>query len=77
MANAGYNLATLSPADRLTVSADRLACLIRWEIRSLTGTERQRMAVLLLGKYSAELQPLIEKAMKVRAKGNSRSGGGK
>ena len=77
MANAGNNLAMLSPAERLAVSADLSACLIRWEVRTMTGKDRQRVAKLLLEKHSAEMQPLIAKALEARAKGNSRSGGGK
>lgn len=77
MANAGYNLATHSPAERLVVYADLSACLIRWEVRTLTGKDRQRVARLLLEKHSAEMRPLIEKALEARAKLNSRSGGGK
>ena len=77
MANAGNNLAMLSPAEKRAVFADLSACLIRWKVRDLTGKDRQRVARELLQKHSAEMQPLIEKALEARAKLNSRSGTGK
>ncbi len=75
--SAGSNLAMLSPAERLAVSADLSACLIRWEVRTLTGKDRQILARELLQKHSAEMQPLIAKALEARAKLNSRSETGK
>ena len=61
------NLATLSDAERLAVSADRAACLIRWEVRSLTGQDRQKVARLLLDKQPVELRELIAEALRRRA----------
>ena len=61
------NLATLSDAERLVVSADRAACLIRWEVRNLKGQDRQRVAKLLLDKHPMELRELIAEALRRRA----------
>lgn len=64
----GYSLATRSDAERLDVEADRVACLIRWEIRALTGEDRQRVGRQLLGKHPVEMQKLIAQALRERAK---------
>lgn len=63
------NLANLSPADKQAMNADRAACLIRWEIRDLKGEDRQRVAILLLGKHPAAQRDLIAQAMRRRASG--------
>jgi len=65
------NLANHSDAERLAVSADRAACLIRWEIRELKGTERQRVALLLLDKHPADQRELIAQAMRMRSSGRA------
>jgi len=65
------NLATLSDAERQAVSADRAACLIRWEIRDLKGEDRQRVALLLLDKHPADQRDLIAQAMRMRASGRA------
>lgn len=62
------NLATHSDAERLAVSADRAACLIRWEIRALKGEDRQRVGRQLLDKHPVEMQKLIAQALRERAK---------
>jgi len=65
------NLVTLSDAERLAVSADRAACLIRWEVRNLKGQERQRVARLLLDKHPVEMLELIAEALRRRASGRA------
>ncbi len=67
----GFNLAGLGDAERLAVSVDRAACLIRWEIRELKGTERQRVALLLLDKHPADQRELIAQAMRMRSSGRA------
>ena len=64
-------MASLSDAERLAVSVDRAACLIRWEIRDLKGEDRQRVAMLLLGKHPADKRDLIAQAMRRRSSGRS------
>jgi len=64
-------MAALSDAERKAVFADLSACLIRWKVRDLTGKDRQRVARELLQKHSAEMRPLIEKALEARAKNKS------
>jgi len=65
------NLVNLSDAERLAVSADRLACLIRWEVRNLKGQDRQRVAKLLLDKHPVGLRELIAEALRRRASGRA------
>ena len=71
MEKSGFNLANLSDAERQAVSADRAACLIRWEIRDLKGEDRQRVALLLLDKHPADQRDLIAQAMRMRASGRA------
>ena len=64
------NLATLGDAERQAVSADRAACLIRWEVRNLKGQDRQRVAKLLLDKHPVEMRELISESLRRRASGS-------
>lgn len=40
--NGSLNLASLLPAERQLIEADKQACLIRWKVRDLKGPEKQR-----------------------------------
>ena len=67
MATPGWNLATRSPAERLAVAADRIACHIRHQCQGLKGAERQRKGRELLGQVSGEMNALVVEALKGRA----------
>ncbi|HCJ30201.1 MAG TPA: hypothetical protein DHV63_13120 [Pseudomonas sp.] len=61
------NLASLLSADRMLIEADKTACLIRWKVRDLKGSERQRQAQLLLSTVPASVQGAVVEALKARA----------
>lgn len=63
-----WNLASLSPADRQLIEADKTACLIRWKCRELKGPERQSQAQLLLSTEPANVRAAVVEALKRRAR---------
>lgn len=64
--NGSFNLALLPPADRALINADKQACLIRWKVRDLKGTERQRQGNVLLAAVPETARPAVVAALKAR-----------
>lgn len=62
-----WNLALLPPMDRMLIEADKAACLIRWKVRELKGSEQQRQAQLLLSTVPVSAQGAVVEALKARA----------
>ena len=62
-----WNLASLSPADRQLIEADKTACLIRWKVRDLKGPEKQRQGSVLLAAVPESARPAVVAALKARA----------
>lgn len=67
------NLASLMPADRMLIEADKTACLIRWKVRELKGPERQRQAQVLLSTVPVSVRDAVVEALKARAEQKSGS----
>ena len=64
--NGSFNLASLLPADRQLIEADKTACLIRWKVRDLKGPERQRQGNVLLAAVPESARPAVVAALKAR-----------
>lgn len=65
--NASSNLAALAADARMLIEADKAACLIRWKVRELKGTERQRQAQLLISAVHVSVQAAVVGQLKARA----------
>lgn len=61
------NLASLLPADRMLIEADKTACLIRWKCRGLKGEERNRKGKELLSTVPVSVRDAVVEALKARA----------
>lgn len=64
----GWNLATRTPAERLAVDADRIACRLRHTTRLMGKLERQRAVGQELDRMVPELRELVLQALRARAK---------
>jgi len=64
---AGWNLASLTADARALIEADKQACLIRWKVRDLKGSERQRQAQELLAAVPETARAAVVAALKARA----------
>ena len=64
--NGSFSLASLPPADRKLIEADKTACLIRWKVRDLKGPEKQRQGSVLLAAVPESARPAVVAALKAR-----------
>lgn len=60
------NLASLPATDRAQIEADKRACLIRWKVRDLKGSERQRQAQELLAAVPETARAAVVERLKAR-----------
>ena len=65
--NGSLNLASLLPADRDLIEADKAACLIRWKCRGLPEREKQRLGPQLLAAVPESARAAVVAALKARA----------
>lgn len=63
----GCNLATLSPAERMAVSADRVACLIRHKMRMAPKKDQQGIGKAEMAKVPAHLRDAVLERLKARS----------
>lgn len=63
----GCNLATLSPAERLAVSADRVACLIRHKMRLAPKKDQQGIGKAELSKLAEPMRAAVLERLKARS----------
>ena len=61
-----HNLASLPPADRMRIEADKIACMIRWKCKGLKGAERQRQGNVLLAAVPEAARDAVVAALKAR-----------
>lgn len=61
-----HNLASLPPAERQRIEADKIACLIRWKCKGLKGQERHRQGNLLLAAVPEAVRDAVVAALKAR-----------
>lgn len=66
--NGSLNLASLLPADRALIEADKQACLIRWKVRDLKGSEKDRQGRVLLAAVPESARDAVVAALKARAR---------
>ena len=64
--NGSLNLASLPPAERMLIEADKTACLIRWKCAGLTGPERQMKGQELLLTVDANVRAAVVARLKAR-----------
>ena len=65
--NGSHNLASLPPAERKRIEADKIACLIRWNCQGLKGAERQRQGSALLAAVPEAVRDAVVERLKARA----------
>ena len=65
--NGSLNLACLTMTERQLIEADKQACLIRWKVRDLKGSERQRKAQELLAAVPETARAAVVERLKARA----------
>lgn len=65
--NGSLNLASLLPADRDLIEADKAACLIRWKVRELKGEARSTLGKQLLAAIPEQARPAVVAALTARA----------
>lgn len=64
--NGSHNLASLPPAERKGIEADKIGCLIRWKCKGLKGAERQRQGNVLLAAVPEAVRDAVVAALKAR-----------
>lgn len=64
--NGSSNLASLPPADRALIEADKQACLIIWKVRDLKGQEKDRQGRVLLAAVPESARDAVVQALKAR-----------
>ena len=64
--NGSFNLASLLPAERALINADKQACLIRWKCHGLKGAARQKLGQELLAAVPEGARNAVVQALKAR-----------
>ena len=65
--SAGSNLATLDAETRMYIEADKIACMIRQQVKGMGKRERQIHAQQALAKLPGGMREIVLEQMRVRA----------